>query len=159
MRETSTNQGLVTAAAVSCCALMIAACGSSTKSITTAGTTGSSPLALGVRFATCMRAHGVPNFHDPTAGGSAPSGGGDTVDKRSPAFRAAQQRCQSVQAKLADLKPRPSRAAQVREAECMRRHGVPNFPDPLPGGGFSYPSTFNPQSPAAQRANAACQMR
>jgi hypothetical protein len=106
-----------------------------------------------------MRAHGVPNFHDPTAGGSAPTGGGDTVDKRSTAFRAAQQACQSVQAKLADLKPRPSRAAQVREAECMRSHGVPNFPDPLPGGGFSYPSTVNPQSPAAQRANAACQMR
>jgi hypothetical protein len=101
-----------------------------------------------------MRSHGVPNFPDPTANGTAPAAG--AVDKRSPAFRTAQQACRSLQAELADFKPRRSRAAQLREAECIRTHGVPDYPDPLPGGGFDIPSTVNLQSPAFIAATRAC---
>jgi hypothetical protein len=39
----------------------------------------------------------------------------------------------------------------------MRAHGVPNYPDPLPGGGFNIPSTINPQSPAFVAAQDACE--
>jgi hypothetical protein len=49
-------------------------------------------LALMLRLATCMRAHGVPNFPDPTSRGLAfsPSSG---INPNSPAFLAAQKRC------------------------------------------------------------------
>jgi hypothetical protein len=40
----------------------------------------------------------------------------------------------------------------------MRSHGVPNFPDPSPGGGLLIPSGsgIDPQSPAFQDAQKAC---
>jgi hypothetical protein len=39
-------------------------------------------------------------------------------------------------------------ALGVAYADCMRSHGVPNFPDASAGGGFDIPSTINAQSPA-----------
>jgi hypothetical protein len=41
-------------------------------------------------------------------------------------------------------------------SECMRSHGVPNFPDPRTGGGIELPSNLDPQSPAFQAARNAC---
>jgi hypothetical protein len=43
-------------------------------------------------------------------------------------------------------------------ADCMRAHGVPNFPDPGSGGGIqlSSDSGINPASPAFQDAQKAC---
>ena len=48
----------------------------------------------------------------------------------------------------------------VAYAQCMRAHGVPNFPDPLPNGGFGLSPAVtggtagqvSPQSQAAERA-------
>lgn len=40
-------------------------------------------------------------------------------------------------------------------AQCMRGHGFPNFPDPLPGGGFEL-RNINPNSPQFQSAARAC---
>jgi hypothetical protein len=46
----------------------------------------------------------------------------------------------------------------LQYAECMRSHGVPNFPDPSPQGGIHItPSSgVNPQSPVFQSAQQAC---
>jgi len=38
---------------------------------------------------------------------------------------------------------------------CIRSHGVPNFPDPTPSGGFNISS--NPNDPQLQAAQQACQ--
>jgi hypothetical protein len=38
----------------------------------------------------------------------------------------------------------------------MRASGVPNFPDPQPGGGFRIPSVDNPAARAFQTARARC---
>ncbi len=46
-------------------------------------------------------------------------------------------------------------AASVSFAQCMRAHGVPQFPDPLPGGGFARGSVDR-QAPAFQRAQTDC---
>jgi len=136
--------------ALACCALVNAACGSSSKPTTAAG---SNRIAASLKFSACMRSHGVPNFPDPTSHGPSPTA---PVDKRTPAFQTAQQACQSLQAALVDLKPRPSRAVQLRQAECMRAHGVRNYPDPLPDGGFRVPSTIDPQSPTFTAAANIC---
>ncbi len=46
--------------------------------------------------------------------------------------------------------------AELAFAQCMRTHGVPNFPDPNPSGGFSVSGQLNgnPSGPAAQAHNA-----
>jgi hypothetical protein len=57
-------------------------------------------LALMLRYAKCIRAHGVPDFPDPTSQGlriSASSG----IDLSSPAFRDAEKSCQKYNLTLA----------------------------------------------------------
>jgi hypothetical protein len=44
----------------------------------------------------------------------------------------------------------------LKEAQCMRSHGVPNFPDPSPGGPGVIPNWINPQAPAFLSAQKAC---
>jgi hypothetical protein len=54
-----------------------------------------------LKLSRCMRAHGVPNFPDPTFSGGAirmklKAGGANGIDPESPRFRAAQKACQSI---------------------------------------------------------------
>jgi hypothetical protein len=49
---------------------------------------------------------------------------------------------------------RAGSAADVEFADCMRAHGVSDFPDPLPGGGF--PTGAIPPTPVARTATKAC---
>jgi hypothetical protein len=48
--------------------------------------------------------------------------------------------------------------AELAFADCMQTHGVPNFPDPNPSGGFAVSGQLNgsPKGPAAQ-AHSTCQ--
>ena len=50
-------------------------------------------------------------------------------------------------------------SSAIRFSECMRSHGVANFPDPGASGGIQItPSSgINPQSPAFRSAQTACQ--
>ena len=84
-----------------------------------------------------MRSHGVPNFPDPTSGGQIP-GGKTTLIRLSQTnsrYQAAQQACQRLWPYQ-----QPNQAQQGQQltydlkfAQCMRAHGVPNFPDPTNG--------------------------
>jgi hypothetical protein len=47
-------------------------------------------------------------------------------------------------------------AQAVAYAECMRSHGVQNFPDASSGGGLAIPSTINTESPIYISARRAC---
>jgi hypothetical protein len=116
-----------------------------------------------------MRAHRVPDFPDP--GSASPSGSGvsfygialpPTFHVRSPAFQAAMSACQKLatagapQAGVTEAQ----KEAALRYSQCMRAHGVPNFPDPvfrngrigLDIGGV----IDNPNSPALLAAEKAC---
>jgi hypothetical protein len=58
-------------------------------------------LAQGVRYAQCMRAHGIPSFPDPTVSGSTvsgqvSSGGGSGINLLSPQGTKARQACRHV---------------------------------------------------------------
>lgn len=135
-------------------ALVIAACGSASKPSTVA-TSGSSTA---VRFADCMRSHGLPSFPDPSPGGFDLSG----VDTRSPTFQSAHQACAPLQpASTAQGSPASAseRLAAIANARCMRSHGVPNFRDPtfLPSGGNTVSlEGLDTQSPAFKQAEADC---
>ena len=131
------------------CATMLTACG-------TSGNPPKASASAGVRFAECIRAHGVTDFPDP--GGSFPPG-----LKQSPAFRSAMQTCLKLEPPGTSTGKRfteVQRIAALRQVRCLRNHGMPNFPDPTfpASGGELFPTIpgFNPESPAFKRAAAAC---
>ena len=133
-------------------------------------------------FAKCMRANGVPDFPDPKAGGGFVFQKTATLDPSSPVFMAAQARCQKLNP-VSGLSPgtqthptSQTLARMVKVAECMRRHGIYNFPDPrtsipsniraavggagvisdIEGVVFVFPGTIDEQSPLFTRSAAAC---
>ncbi|HWF25549.1 MAG TPA: hypothetical protein VG275_08885 [Solirubrobacteraceae bacterium] len=155
-------------AAASCVlALALAACGSSASN-NTRGSSSNAQLALSM----CMRAHGVPNYPDPTKGPGgegfsiSTSPGSDTltvdgITFSGPVFQAAEKTCKLFGGGTA---PPPisesQKIAQFHFAQCMRKHGVPNFPDPVfpASGGVERQSApgLNRNSPAVQHAAAIC---
>lgn len=141
------------------CALVLAACGSSGKPPAVAA----NDHALGLKFSTCMRDHGLPNFPDPEdpAAIQIPV---SFFKNPSPAFKAAQHACNYLVPPGGGPPPESAsqKAADVRLAQCMREHGVPNFPDPTYEDGHEIPPsianpTINPASPAFGAASKACQ--
>lgn len=150
-------------------ALVLAACGGGSSDA--GGTTGSGPGGSdpALKFAQCMRSNGVPNFPDPGQRGiEIPIG-----SAQSPAFQSAQKACAKYGPKQgAPLHMTASQQrAALRFAQCMRRNGVPGFPDPESGSGSpgSGPvlalrgllfamagSDINPRSPAFIHAAQAC---
>lgn len=120
-----------------------------------------------------MRAHGVPNFPDPGAsvGGPYNSIAGIaiplTINVQSPAFEGAQNACRALLSAIVAPQGKPPITASVKagliaHAQCMRTHGVPNYPDPTfpASGGIGITDAgTNPQSPAYQRAAAVCGTR
>lgn len=144
------------------CAPMLAACSSSSKSHAAA----SNDHALGVKFATCMRDHGVPSFPDPeaNAGIQIPV---SLANNPSPAFTSAMHACKHLVPAAAAHPPAVSasqKAAALKLAQCMRQHGVPNYPDPTYKNGQVIPPSIadpaiNPASPVFGAASKTCQSR
>ena len=83
------------------------------------------------RFAECVRAHGVPHFPDPDAAGSFNFG----VDVSAAVFTAAVNACKALQppGSLSSMRSHAQQSAVLRFAACVRRNGVPDFPDPVNG--------------------------
>ncbi len=146
------------------CATVVAACGGSKPAARP--TTGSGKQYAAAR---CMRAHGVPNFPDPNSFGGNPvlaSPGSDTitiagVPFSGPAFEAAEKRCDP----LGLASPRPPIGEHQKEqliafAECMRRHGLTNWADPIfpRGGGIvqTGESAYNRDDPKVIAAARTC---
>ena len=129
-------------------------------------------------YARCMRSHGVPDFPDPDSNGNFDlrnnqQGGGSTgsgSDSVSPQETAANQVCNhllNVGTQLNAAQTQHTLSQLVKYAQCMRAHGVPNFPDPhTTSGGIGVPSGFtfdlsgsgiDGKSPQYQAAAQACQ--
>jgi hypothetical protein len=152
------------------CAVAIAACGSSGKP---SNGSGSGRRSAGIAFSDCMRAHGMTNFPDPSGSGAfqLPAG----VNPQSPGFQSAQHACRrlwpSAGAQGGARASESQKRQMVAMSECMRRHGLSTFPDPVSsppqngngvGLAFGAPGSFIviPQalinSPAFNQAAAAC---
>ncbi len=88
-----------------------------------------------VKFATCMRNNGVPNFPDPDASGELTRDGvinGSSLDPSSAAWQKAIDACKDLQpAGFTGHKRSPQeQEAALKFAQCIRDNGVPDFPDP-----------------------------
>jgi hypothetical protein len=115
-----------------------------------------------VRFAQCMRLHGVPNFPDPT---TSPHAFKNALNTQSPAFLSAMPVCQHLlpnggrRTQAAAHSPAQI-AAGLAFARCLRGHGFPNFPDPTSSGELTHAmiasAGINIHQPAAVQAADAC---
>ncbi len=169
VRRSPWRVSLCMALAVSAMAVTTAACGAApARPPGGAGGNVSGTPSVPLAFSACMGGYGVPDF--PDAGGSGPMTR-QTVDrhlvidgvslKETPAqFQTVQRACQR------DLASGPGAgqpSAQTQQAarayaQCMRAHGVSDFPDPTFGHGvtFATPPGFDPKAPQAQAADQAC---
>ena len=135
-----------------------------------------------LKYSQCMRSHGLHNFPDPSPGGGFVFQAGSGITPGSPAFQAAQAKCQKYNPAPPGLgagtQTHPSQqwlAQMVKAAGCMRRHGYPDFPDPqtsipsnpfgaggtgvisnIDGVIFLFPSSIDTTSPQFYRAADAC---
>jgi hypothetical protein len=122
------------------------------------------PFDQALKFSECMRAEGVPEFPDPQqADGGVRMDAGE-VDTNSPEFQSAMEACR-------DKAPQAQGQGQGGEAldptkvaawaECIRKNGVPNFPDPEINGGqmaLDFAGAgLRMSDPAFQKARSACQ--
>jgi hypothetical protein len=120
--------------------------------------------ALGAKFSSCMRKHGVTNFPDPNGQGVIQFGSGLGIDPNSPTFRTARSACQSLLPNGGQPTAQQRAAAQqhlLAFSNCMRAHGIKDFPDPSSGGlkirlGQAG-SDLDPNNPHFQSAQQACQ--
>ncbi len=128
-------------AALAAVALIGAGCsnGSAENGDTGAGTagTGSSPNEKltardkAVKFAECIRAHGVRDFPDPNGKNQFEYGVSVTVT----VWKRATTACKDLQppGTLSAKRTPKEQSASLRFAECIRANGVKDFPDPVNG--------------------------
>lgn len=123
-------------------------------------------------YSQCMRTHGVTSFPDPVNNGGrvgmiVGGGPGKAIDPNSATFQAAQQACQSLmpapKTGNAGEIPEKVREQALQFSQCMRSHGVPDFPDPQfsnggisIGGGEQKGAGLDPNSATFQAAQQAC---
>lgn len=149
-------------------------CGAAVLAIAGCADSSSKPrqvsLSGDLKFASCMRSHGVPNFPDPSSGGGL-SLNGSGINPQSPSFQGAQRACAKFQPGGSGF-PKMSEAQKqraLRFAQCMRANGEPNFPDPsltppkgtvsvllLRGMVFAFQQPPDPQAPAFKQAASRC---
>jgi hypothetical protein len=122
------------------------------------GSTGSHQLA----FAQCMRADGVPDFPDPDTSGAFDKVTLNRVSAGNPRFQTAQNACAHLLPNGGSA-PNEAEVQQVaaqslRFAQCIRAHGVANFPDPDSTGRIPDPGSVGIDQGSAQfeAANQAC---
>ena len=156
---------VITAVCAIAGSLVLVGCGSSGQTPATGAN-----ASAGVHYASCLRAHGVPNFPDPSGGGiQIPNG----VNPSSPAFEHAQAACQSLMpGGRIGRATGQEKQTMLALSQCMRNHGVSGFPDPVasppknpvglrmafgrPGSIIVVPDALDPDSPKFRQAAQAC---
>ena len=122
-----------------------------------------SSLAEAVAYSKCIRNHGVPNFPDPV---KTPSGGygyrTQGLDPNSAAFQGAMLACKGLPSPWNSTGQQLTHAQQrgwLKWAQCIRNHGVPNFPDPTFSGSEVNETGAALSSPHLQSAMDACKSK
>jgi hypothetical protein len=151
--------------ALALAALPLAGCGGS-KDPDNASSSDDAGYDQLLKYSQCMRSHGLPSFPDPvqeSGGGiSLTMKRGSGLDPSSQPFKAAETACRKFAPRRGTGKPLPAAEQQrfLRYSQCMRSHGLPQFPDPkFSGGGVQLrlPPGLGPDSPSLKAAQRACQ--
>jgi hypothetical protein len=161
LRKAQIASGAMTAVAAACL-LLTAACSVSAPGATTR-------YAKDLAYAQCMRTHGQPAWPDPSSNGGFLFSASNPLNVSSPGYHSAIRACRKLDPDpggLTEAQVQAGLARLLRYSDCMRAHGVLDFPDPqttdqggqmgvaivLPAGG-----AIDPQSPQYQTAAKACQ--
>ncbi|HEY2505714.1 MAG TPA: hypothetical protein VGI58_04305 [Streptosporangiaceae bacterium] len=180
-RQQACRGGLVALAASACVVLLLTACGGQSRG-GAAATGAANREQAALAYARCMRAHGVPDFPDPDsngnfhlssnqqAGGSKTASAGSSQEPNSISSQeeTANQICNhllDVGTQLSPAQMQHALGQLVKYAQCMRAHGIPDFPDPhTTSGGIGVPSgigfdlsSIDVKSPQFGAASQACQ--
>lgn len=135
---------------------------SPTSSAAADGANGGDGRTGQVAYSQCMREHGVKEFPDPDGEGrlTLRARPGSGLDPNSPTFKAAQEECQRLRPQPGVQERERNRVASLKYSQCMRDHGIKDFPDPSPDGGMRIEmrpgSDMDPQNPKFQAAEEAC---
>lgn len=119
-----------------------------------------------LKFSQCMRSHGISSFPDPNSSGQIGISSSTGLDPRSPTFQAAIKACRKDLPNGGQPTPQQlakAKAAALKFSQCMRAHGVKDYPDPdFSGGGVririggSPGSDLDPNNPTFKSAQSAC---
>ncbi|MGY4771236.1 hypothetical protein ACXC9Q_30370 [Kribbella sp. CWNU-51] len=119
------------------------------------GSASPSPLA----FSACMRSRGVSSFPDPDSSGAIPKVGPQQLGVSTSRFQQAQGACAYL------LQPSDAQVQQTLDgmrdfAQCMRSHGVSNWPDPSTDNDgqpvFDLRGQINPDTQRIDTTSGAC---
>ena len=128
-----TLRPLAACAMVALISVIGAGCGSNAAPKTARSSAPAKPTAQeqAVKFAECMRANGVPHFPDPDPKGNSNFG----VDVSKEVFTKAVDACKALKppGALSAKRTPKQQSASLRFAQCVRDHGVKDFPDPVNG--------------------------
>jgi hypothetical protein len=160
-----------TLAAGAAIAVLTAGCGGSATAAASPPT-----YAQEIALVGCMRSHGVPNFPDPSSSGGyslssngSLTGAGGSVDIDGSQVQGAYGNCRhlipggpSISQLEQDVQQAQQRQAQmlplmVKYSDCIRSHGVPNFPGPGQSTAAAGSTPVNVNSPQFVAAAKACQ--
>jgi hypothetical protein len=113
-------------------------------------------MGQAIKFAACMRKHGVTDFPDPRT-----SGTGNVILSipDSPKADAAKKACRQLlpgEGAAPASEQAQRLASLLGYAVCMRKHGVTNFPDPDNQGEFPTRAGFDRSSPVFRAAEKTC---
>jgi hypothetical protein len=147
------------AASAAALALTAAGCGGSGDSKSSSSSSNANPtLEQAVKYAQCMRENGVTDFPDPDKNGRFRIAAGGP-NQNSPQVKKAKQACKSQEPP--GLKDDPASVAKAQEewlkfAQCMRKNGIRDFPDPKDGKLLVPRDRINTNSPQFKNALKAC---
>ena len=112
-------------------ALIAAGCGSNDIAHTSASPKQATRRDKAVRFAECIRAHGVADFPDPNAKNEFEYG----VSVTPAVWKRATTACKDLQppGTLSSKRTPKEQSGALEFAQCMRDNGVKDFPDPANG--------------------------
>jgi hypothetical protein len=120
------------------------------------------------QWAACTRVNGDPNQTEPTIdqyGGiniTIPDGVSETISSEAhgssgPCSQYELAAENDLRAANPSVGSPPTQAQLVQYTDCMRTHGVSNYPDPGPDGETNFRGTgVNPNSPSVENANKIC---
>ena len=150
--------------AVAFAAVGVIAAGCSGGPASPRGSAKPSETTLLVEFSACLRAHGLPDFPDPqseAAGGGYPSKSLNpymnlsatsslALNDYTPRFQAAEKHCSSLARASLFIMSSAQIQAQTQQqvkqglalVACMRKHGVPDMPDPTAQGVVLIPASI-----------------
>jgi hypothetical protein len=145
--------------AVSAAALALTAAGCGGSGASNSSSSSSNPtLERAVKYAQCMRENGVTNFPDPDKNGRFMIAAGGP-NQNSSQFKKAKQACKSQEPP--GIQDDPAQISHDQKewlnfAQCMRKNGISDFPDPQDGRLLVPRDRINTNSPQFKKALNVC---